>query len=1668
MACQYNFRGVVLSEQQFNGIISTAIDNVMNQDNSKEHINGENIREILSRLGVTEINDQTLERMQLLNDLLSEQYNVEEEFVTIDQEGDLVINQDLIEEISDTIDENDQMSPEVIQQEMMEMMFDSPNQMTGFSNDPPQASRFQNMITYKKSLISTLEKQLRQIEAKKSTVDHKSALYDELLDREKQVKSRLDGVGFGGDPNYVPGLKREIKALMSEDDIDGLNDYLYSDAKRLEQLTKSDDIDDINEAKKILNFFNSLTTTMPQKLANRAFNQIFGVDELSNPALQASIQRMAKVGYAVIQKYEEKVNALEISRIEKLLKADPYIQQIIEPMRKDLVDKRLAQGESGIVSDYEVFFGDQMKDISIWDKYMSDGIVGTFSTFGEITQAANEIFHDQLRKFEGRNEVFNERMKNLVPKVNAKLNALGYGIKLFGKFGIVGTTYKLYKQITTDGKYTGHLIGRRSAEFVDLWSEIADSFSSTFDKGNTGVEGSVSMNLINTAYRKRAAELRKISLMVDPRKIESIKTNPEFAEFSGYFVDDSGQHEAELNRNLKSDKGFNEEVATATENIRKYKADYKRKLQDTLDGEGVISYNALSDEGKREMTKYFNENNPFIAAEYFYTGNLRNLSHNPNITKYGNFIPKRFKNDEIQNSVRNIGEEIRFNNSTEETGFYDKNWNKIESDDDLHSFWKLANEIHDQKKYLPLQQQRDLAYNMIPSKKASFHDILLDPDTLAATKISKAFANINATFKGSLAVQKSSINTRQEITDSITKTEENEVALGLVKTNGSEIKQNFRRSYIAFIQTLRPTHDEIFKVEKDYLMSKHSKLQYLAMTKHSKEILSDMLGVQPTDKALMKALNITDESQEFPIGKILYKEVVHHVVENETFNLPQTLKLYSAAVALYAARNAAMPIIDVIRQHFKRISNPNINNVGDIKATNTEDGRRRANELFDRWFSKNVLGNLHGEVAGVASKKIYGKLKDLNAKKGYWKADLYLSSLSHDEKAIVDELDKLIDHEKLKPESEWNTELIESLELSKQSIGKYFAVSAFHDRFMDMVRIMGMGINAVGSWFNYTQGKTSNMYNGASGLWMKEESMIRGEHITLGSHVKLVTDAVGAKKAAPKGASLLALMTQRFKVFQDSSNEIYKSTIDTAVVDPSIFNIYIFQQRTEYVNQVPILAGLLVDTEITGKNGEKSNVWDALMASKKLGQLTDNFRTPENIATWELAESHEANLFETKVSDTIADFQGDYRRIGGSVYSNDMTYKTLMMFKRWIPRYVHTRFAKEYRSRGLNRMTKGRYRALSAASGTVMFGLTAITIFGFGPTAAVLAAIGGLGSHLIGVKKSNYEGGFLTRYFKELTVNIAQIATRSLLLAPQALTTAVSGKKLTNYAVLGGSNSKLNQFLDNSHRDNELDTGLMKSNMAEMSIIVMAVMIKLIIRGMTKDDDKDEDKTLVNLALNMCGRTLNDLTAFLDPATAVNTLTGVSVLRTTQNFIKLGDALTDLDAVVTSGDHVGENKAFEIFRKTFAPGLLRKGFGLDSYMNREMFKTQIDKTGFVVSEEDKMKDIITQSKADYKSKLLKKYKDEITEDKIQAKAKALIESNKKAMIKHPELEELNEKKAIRRAKRLLEEGAVKRANARSTAVIPGITKRSKTITKEELKANIDKSLEKASAKDSIK
>lgn len=1656
MNCTHTFNGVSLSEDQFNKLVNRAVEVIKNTP-TPYALHADHILSVLNKLNINELNENTLADIVTLNETLADQYDVDQEFIKITDNG-IEINHELINQVNSDIEAINKVSPELIESTMNDILFAQPNELTGYTYDPIKENRFITTIKHKESLLYGLEKQKNEFEAKKAQykTNMMSDEYGDIIKTIKEIDTRINGRGFETDPNgYIPGLRREITALKTKDDFNMLYDFLLADETRLDTLSKRNDNYSISESRKILNFFEALKS-IDVATSNTIFtNPIFTDSDLIAPKtiIKINIEKFKKLGERITNKYTIPVATREVELLNALINEDPHIGILIDDLRDKVavIEKEKAKKANvpyveKTLSAYDVFFKLAMKDINWWDAHVMNGVIGTFSDFGPMMQIADKLLQEKIAFYEGQDNIFSEKMTELIPKVNAKLKELGHGIVLG-----LGVSYNIFRQKYRNGKKTLSLISRHSAEYNEVFEKVQNEFKKATDNIRSSLRGSAAVIGIDNANFSRVQSLRKMIIQVDPRKIKIIKDA--FPEFSQYFIDDNGENERELKANLNSNIGYDEVVSEQLEQVKKFKAIYRRIVKSALEKENKTNILDLSDRTKEDLDIFITENNPFIAAKYIANGEKRKVGlyfKYPNL-KYNTLVPRR-KKANLHSTVplHPTTKELQYVESNEETGFYDDTFPTIENDQNLYAFWKLSNEMMETKKYLPLEQQNQLRNNVIAGKVKSFKDIILDPDVRWAKKLSPAFKRIHDNFITSLSVLKTRTQAREKAVDVMTNQEESEISLGLINTYGHEIDQNMIIAGTSFIQTLDSANKTPFlrikekQVQKGYYkFTKHSKIGYNKLSPTSKLMLSKYLEVGNSDSEILTALgvspnisSVTLNTLMVDIGRIIYRDVIDKVVENETFNLPQALKIYSAAVALYAGRNAARPIIDVIKKQFKTIPKANTNNVGEFIGTNSTEERSRANKTFDLWFNKHVLGNLSSEVIGVAKDKVYKPLKDRFNNRYSWISNIGTSSLTYDEKIIVDELQKLIDHEDAIIGTDRNQELINALIHDRDNIGRNFSTSAILDRVLDLIRMVGLALNPKAGISNIVQGKTSNFINASSGQWVKESSWWRGESIAIGSIVKGTGISRIFKNSVPKGAKKIAIMMKRMKLFQDSSNEIHKASLDSAVANPTVGNIYFFQNRTEYINQAPILAALLIDTEITGKDGTVSNVWDALNEDAK---LTDNFATDENKLTWEAAQSKEAGEFIIKATDTISMWQGDYSRFGKSVYSNHQWFKVVAMFKTWVSRQVHTRFSINYYDLKHHIWVKGRYRSLNAASGLTLLGTVAATLTGFGLITVSAMAVGAILGKIYGVEESQVKKTYndpMLNTLAEIGMNISQIVLKSALMPVKLAYGLTTGKQLLK-------GSKINDYLDNGHRNNKVDAGLMNANLTEASLIISTLMIRLILKAVTKDRDEDEDDAMLNIALNMCGRTLNDLTLFYNPLAFTEGMAGVPLYQKGKDIVKLSDTLSEVfgegsDIIVTGVD-AGDSKTGKIISKLIFPSLFRTDLGFGT-INSRVF----DKFGFediTLSETKRMETLIDNSRAEVKEYYTKKYTKMTTPEMVNTLKQQILKD-------HPDMKEsLAKRKAIRILDKQMQSQITKKKNE----LIPTLKQRQKIMTEEAFK-----------------
>ena len=1091
MACEYKFNGVILSEQQFHRLTQRAYEMISESTAKLEELHPIHVASIISSLNLEELNENSINKLDAVNQMLQDKYNTDLDFVGIDENGTVTIYQDSFDEINKKINDSQEITNETLENAMTDILFGQANELTGYSYDAAKTNKFAKVIAYKQSLVNRLEKYKSQLQAKKAQYNPKSEEYGKILQLEKEIDRRLNGHGFENEEGYVPGLVREIQRLRSsEGNIDILFDYLHSDVQRLATLTERTDVESINEAKVIMAFMKAIHSTDSSGSNKSIDNPILDSMQLKDDLYKDTILRMKEFARNIIDIYEDKIKQREVDILTEIVKSDPDLVKIF--------------GQENV--DYQKFFGRMlaMKDISWYDDLMMDGTVGTFSDFGHIPQLAKKILTESITKFRAKESEWNEKLSGgLITRVNEKLRKLGYGIKLAGIFNY-GASYNLFRQTYSNGQKTNRMVDRFSAEYIDQWARVQNEFRRLLDRANKDLKGESSRTVRRQAYFTRYDWRKKNTVFVDPSRIAEFANNPDFAEFKSYFVDDNGQHENEIKSHLNSSIGYAETIAEQKDKIYRFQAERIRMLKNLFEQYQVNSINNLDENAQYFIKKWDEENNPFKAAKYFHDGYYMSSMKGvyPDATRFSTIIPKR-------------------NIDGKETGFYDKNFETIEADADLYEFWKLSDEIFTEcRKYLPLDKQREMAYNTIAGKSKSFTDILTDPDLAIGEKMIKALWHMKDSFKQSFMAVESSKNANNKLVDTITNEEQSEVSLKMIQTNGDEIRKNFTIQAVQFIQSLSEGNRRLFiNSNKKLSMNKYSKIPFSALTSESKELLASYLGVPSGDVSLKKAAGI-DNHGNIEIGKIIYKTVVSRIVENETFNLPQILKLYSKGSMLYAARTSVKPVLDIMKEHFKQIRKPNETNAGTEKSTFSPLGRTRANKNFEKWFDKHVLGNTSTKVIGLIKGKMMNHISQQEDGKNGWMFNIALSSLTEDEKKLYKIIQDEIDRE-TKLGDKGSQETIDELKAIQERLGKNFAFGAFIDRFFDLTRMVGLALSPSGAFFNYMAGKFTNYIH--TGVYYSEEAMWRAENIVMGSHIKL-TGAGKISDGSLKSAKKLAIL----------------------------------------------------------------------------------------------------------------------------------------------------------------------------------------------------------------------------------------------------------------------------------------------------------------------------------------------------------------------------------------------------------------------------------------------------------------------------------------------------------------------------------------------------------------
>lgn len=1424
------------------------------------------------------------------------------------------------------------------------------------------------LIHLKKNLLSNAKQRLAQVRSQLKQSKSDASLTDSLSKEETRLKVYIEGRVDRNDPSKtVEGLEQEILRLQSVDSKEPeiIRPFIEKELDRLDTLVTGN-AKDVSEAQEIIRFIKALADLrLTGEDANRYGHPLFERDELFNDTGEFALSE------GIEAKYREWYDRANVADSALLQRSRELFTEVVA--NNDAVERMYGEG---MTYDQIVKTGKGMKDANWWDMMLMDIGTGIFSKNGIIPQVAQIIINEEFEKQAAWSKKANEDIDAALPEAKKVLESLGYNINIPG---IKNVSYDLFRQKDKYGNLKPNIAAKYSYEYT---SDLTDTLRRFSDLRQKAIDAEENQDAAFTrAYDFKRKWFKDNTMLANPALMAEIASDPEFVGMDDFGTpEEQAAHRQEL-VNLVGEQHYQKIVAEVKEKLKGYRVQRQHVVDNLLAEQGVDDEIKLDDSGKFSIKVYEMEANPFNGAIYSKT-----------------------------DKPLMIGQKVKIHNSYEfnvhvplkDKGYYDNNYETIEKHPALiklyDAFYRVTSESRQRLDY---EAQRFMTDTSIAGVEKSMLEMFLDKDMGARQKLSKAFRQIIDRMKNSLGVNKQDSLSYAKI-NSISGVPEYQINDSFLQQNKEKIRSIFNVRAILFTQEFnkfaqskleRPTRYTVVKVTNSNRVSIARALAKYTNTPEDQIVARYGKEVVDGDGSVYTSL---------PVGKIIWNQAVHETAQEQSFDLPKVMKLYANNVAQYSARRATLPTMELMKSHYEGISKQATNNVDEAINNSQDNNNNRLNVLrtnavkqYDNWFDRVVLGNYglrknygfinsRDEKLPEVKTKTQRLLRMINAER--FDGKLYNESerklVAQINEAILkykEELDGLDQSDK---DFKKNLARIESqlnyLNDRKDKIGKDFALSGVFDTLMNFVRWRGLGFNLPSGVKNVVEGQIANSITASRGLYFPPEAL---NELTLSEMVAADSIAKGSSKKMPKNAAKIKVLMEQYDVLQDASNELQKSSAQSRFKALSRFNPFYLLKKGEYYNQAPLLAALLKHTEIKSISGEAYNVKDALEAyyddsSKKWKvKLKDEFRTEENIQSWEQANGKDYFNFKTRMRTVLKDTHGDFDPLSGMMAKSTHMGQALLMFKTWLPREIYKRFGTEQDDlRTGVQGQKGFYRSHTPTS--AFFQGAIIGSMAFGPVGGLITGTAGaIWGKLYGTK-SNLN-------VLEETMLITKLLFRKAIGIPLNPIARVLGNNRNSLTAT--DRQKEFQRME-SRTFTQQDYNNFKANMQDMAMMFGWFACLLLTKAFLWDDDDTEEDTrrkAHNLLANEFMGLSSQAAGYASPTGLQETITNMGVIRFLTDAGKtIGKlkGLTEGTDIITSGPNRGESAFFSQAQKTLLPGIAHTQVGFGKLEERQFVKSPYDNYFYGPEKEAKLE--IKMHKATFELQLREQFP-ELNDDQFK-------------------------------------------------------------------------------------
>lgn len=396
------------------------------------------------------------------------------------------------------------------------------------------------------------------------------------------------------------------------------------------------------------------------------------------------------------------------------------------------------------------------------------------------------------------------------------------------------------------------------------------------------------------------------------------------------------------------------------------------------------------------------------------------------------------------------------------------------------------------------------------------------------------------------------------------------------------------------------------------------------------------------------------------------QEKENEIAEEKSFDLDKVMKLYIMQAITYKHKSAIEGILNLAQDSFnsrqKILTNiagkPITDEYGNVQLTNS--GLKNTIDLMD--YTTDVFyGKPRRAVEGKIGKKVY----------------------TVTEKQQLKELDELLvaNEENYKNKTISQAEYLTnktSLERQKDSLGGFITATSIADTALKWTQLLGMGFNVIAGGVNLLVGLFENSTRAADGR------LFDGKQLR--SSYWQVLQTVLGHHLDTKTAAKIRAIDKTFDVTKQAINELYNNSKWSKKLHA--LNPYIVSERTEFINQMPIVLAWMKNRKVTGPNGEETSLFEAIGND---GKIKEGYTLDSN------KPNKEAVLdIEVAIGQLIKETHGNYDTNSPILGKKNVVGRALFQFRTWMPEMFERRFGNEMDNYLLGIKEKGRLKSYYA------------------------------------------------------------------------------------------------------------------------------------------------------------------------------------------------------------------------------------------------------------------------------------------------------------------------------------------------------------------------------------